>query len=451
MAKTTRPPVGINPNVPIAVQRELRKVAQFAFDAQDRADQALSGLTTKVSKNLTDLLDVSKFVSSQVQAGGQFPINLGSLTGQAGQNQLAYVPSVSSLPNRNSPLAVDGQAVWYKNLLWRYSLTGGGTSSSSVQPGTWQSSSPILVGTHAQRLALSPSDYPDFEFFETDRALIYISNGTSWLYAAGGPGYGSFETRWSDLVATDVGIEWLESSRSTINNQAPFPLYRWSGTAWVFVSGLFFRTQAQIATLAATLTVNDFSAQVFVSVYDHQLAWSGSGWVWGTQETGAHPIEGMLVDPVSGYALCDGSTTTYLNSDGTTTSVTLPNLTGSAAGAAYLKLGSPDSGPNPAVAPGASVSGGSVASNTTGVSNQTALTNVGVNAHSYLNQNVQSGSGTTIVEFFNDAATSHTVSDPGHSHLVTDPGHTHTLSSVSVTVDATGEPRNLVLRPWFRR
>ena len=82
--KTTgvqRPPVGINPNVPIEVQRELRKVSQVAFDAQDNANAALDGLATKVTKNQADLLEVSKFVSAQVQAGGVAPINLTGLPG----------------------------------------------------------------------------------------------------------------------------------------------------------------------------------------------------------------------------------------------------------------------------------------------------------------------------------------------------------------------------------
>lgn len=77
MAK--RPPVGINPNIPIEVQRELRKVAGYAFDAQDRADKALVGLKSKVGKNQKDLLDVAQFVGQQVQASGAHPINLSGL------------------------------------------------------------------------------------------------------------------------------------------------------------------------------------------------------------------------------------------------------------------------------------------------------------------------------------------------------------------------------------
>lgn len=83
MAK--RPPVGINPAVPIPVQRELRKVAGYAFDAQENANKALAVLPSKLSKTTEDLLTVSEFVSRQVQASGQFPINLtGLLNGFTG-------------------------------------------------------------------------------------------------------------------------------------------------------------------------------------------------------------------------------------------------------------------------------------------------------------------------------------------------------------------------------
>ena len=79
--KTNRPSVGNNPNIPIPVARELRKVADVAFQAQQQSSDALTGLTGKVSKSQADLLEVSKFVSQQVQAGGIAPISLTGLVG----------------------------------------------------------------------------------------------------------------------------------------------------------------------------------------------------------------------------------------------------------------------------------------------------------------------------------------------------------------------------------
>lgn len=85
--KTTRPPVGINPAIPIPIQRELRKVAQFAFDAQDHANSALAALPGKVSKSTEDLNAVAKYTASQLQAGGSSPLNLTALPGNPGQPQ----------------------------------------------------------------------------------------------------------------------------------------------------------------------------------------------------------------------------------------------------------------------------------------------------------------------------------------------------------------------------
>jgi hypothetical protein len=78
-ARVKYPSVGINPNVPVPVQRELRKVADFAFDAHTNANKALAALPEKLGRNQTDLMEVSKFVSGQVQANGAHPINLTGL------------------------------------------------------------------------------------------------------------------------------------------------------------------------------------------------------------------------------------------------------------------------------------------------------------------------------------------------------------------------------------
>jgi hypothetical protein len=74
-----RPSVGINPNIPVPVQRELRKVADYAFDAHSNANKALAALPEKLGRNQEDLMHISSFVSGQVQANGAHPINLTGL------------------------------------------------------------------------------------------------------------------------------------------------------------------------------------------------------------------------------------------------------------------------------------------------------------------------------------------------------------------------------------
>lgn len=133
--KATRPPVAIAPSIPLDIQRAIRSVSQYAFDAQDRADAANDGLKGKVSKTLPDLLDVSQFVQSQLKAGGKYPLDLTALTGQTSVNQLANIPTVSMLPLRSHPYARQGQAVIYKGQLYVFSSLVGSTGESPVNPG----------------------------------------------------------------------------------------------------------------------------------------------------------------------------------------------------------------------------------------------------------------------------------------------------------------------------
>lgn len=137
--KATRPSIANVPSIPLDIQRALRQVAGFAFDAQDKAGTALEGLDGKVSKTAPDLLEVSKFVSGQIQAGGAHPISLTGLPGRAGLNQFAYIPTVPMLPLRSNSLAVTGQAVIYKGQLYVYNTLIGSTGANPVNPGSGSS------------------------------------------------------------------------------------------------------------------------------------------------------------------------------------------------------------------------------------------------------------------------------------------------------------------------
>lgn len=186
--------------------------------------------------------------------------------------------------------------------------------------------------------------------------------------------------------------------------------------------------QADLSALADTLKAGDEGLLVEVTDYAHILRWTGSAWEWGPGETGGGYVQAFAVDPTgAGWQLCDGSTVDYLKSDGTTDSYTAPDLVSSAADAAYLKLGDPVSGPNAATAPG--FTGGSLSTELTGI-NATTGPPVGTT-------NVTAGAVAV-------ASSAHT-----HAIGITDPGHTHTIGAGSV--DDTGEPRNMVLRPFFRR
>ena len=104
------------------------------------------------------------------------------------------------------------------------------------------------------------------------------------------------------------------------------------GSAWRYVFGAQQRTQAQLSTLAGTLTTADVGYIADVTDYLHFLRWSGSAWAFNSSDpgsgfvamgkpTGAAPSGGL-------WGLCDGTAYNCLNGDGTLTSLTSQNLTG---------------------------------------------------------------------------------------------------------------------------
>jgi hypothetical protein len=184
-------------------------------------------------------------------------------------------------------------------------------------------------------------------------------------------------------------------------------------------------TQSQLSALGPTLSIGQL---VNVTDYGHVLQWSGSAYGWGPGEPGSGMMQLFEVDPTGvGWHLYDGSTVNYLKADGTTGSVTLPDLVSAGANAAYPKAGSPDGGPNAAVAP--TLTNGTIASAATGVTAST-------------------GSASATVNVLASSVTSVATGAHNHSVSITDPTHTHTISGGSVGTN--GEPRNLVRRPWFR-
>jgi hypothetical protein len=76
------PAVGINPHIPVEVQRDLRKVANTANTAQSRADDALAGVANSVQKTPADLQSVADFVNQQF--GDRFLLNIPGAPGAGG-------------------------------------------------------------------------------------------------------------------------------------------------------------------------------------------------------------------------------------------------------------------------------------------------------------------------------------------------------------------------------
>lgn len=148
-------------------------------------------------------------------------------------------------------------------------------------------------------------------------------------YAATGAGLVQYGTRAlrtaQSLEGLTDGTLWLETDTSLI--------YQWRGStlAWVYVAGIYARTQAQLAALAATLKASDAGLLVNVTNYGHVLQWTGTAWSWGPGEQGSGMSIPFTVAPTgAGWHAADGTVgVSYLKSDGTTGTTTVANVVGS--------------------------------------------------------------------------------------------------------------------------
>jgi len=199
-------------------------------------------------------------------------------------------------------------------------------------------------------------------------------------------------------------------------------------------------TQAELGGLAAILTLDDAGQLVYVTDYNHLLRWTGTGFALGPGENGSGYISAFHDDPspTTGWKLCDGTATSKLNSDGTTSAITVPDYTTSS----YLKLATVlAAGPAAASGASGSTSGGTPAGTVSAPVFTGTLDDTGNNDAS---QEVQSGAGVTVA------------ADP-HAHPFTPggtnsaptftgaalAGHTHTPGTI--------ELQRTQLKAWYRR
>lgn len=243
----------------------------------------------------------------------------------------------------------------------------------------------------------------------------------------------------------------------TIYIETDSTLYYYALTgSWLYLGGTYRRLQSQLAALAAGLTADDRNLLAGVTDFNHVLRWTGSAWGFAPGDSGSAYLTLFEVDPGTGWHLYDGATVDYLLSDGTTASAVLPNLAGTAA---FLEAGGTNSGPTAAVAPGISGSTGSTAVTVTGTS-ASGTANIAP-----VSGNTNNDGGTPQTLLYTAGLVSATVPAEPHTHgfivAPTDSGHTHGVGSYAgaahthgvgtLTVDATGEPRKLVRRPFFRQ
>lgn len=128
----------------------------------------------------------------------------------------------------------------------------------------------------------------------------------------------------------DRGPAW--AFRYTIFEASDRNYVAWAsdGANWIYAYGIHSRTQSQLSALAATLGTNDVGYLVWVTDFGHLLRWTGSAWEFGPGEIGGRYIQGFVGTPGGPgtyWQICDGTASSFLNADGTTTNFTTPNLT----------------------------------------------------------------------------------------------------------------------------
>lgn len=244
----------------------------------------------------------------------------------------------------------------------------------------------VLSGTHAVRLVTPAGGLNAHRlFFETDRTVYYLSNGTDWIYSAGQ--YNAAVASIPTLATTDAG----------------------------FLFG--------------------------VTDYDHLLKWSGSAWGWAPGDGGSGFLTLFEIDPGTGWHLYDGTPgVVYLKADGTTGTVTLPDLVSSGAVAAFLEGGGTNSGPTAAAAP--TFTG--IPATPAGTVSAPVFS--GDAAPLTTNTFTPVGLATAALTSLNGSTTSYTPSGTNST-----PTFTGASATPAGTVSATGEPRKLVRRPYFRQ
>ena len=191
-------------------------------------------------------------------------------------------------------------------------------------------------------------------------------------------------------------------------------------------------SRGDLADIPAALTEEDEGYLYYAADYKRQYYWNGTAWERAPGEA-PHHYAWFDADPGDGWALADGSSVTQTTDDGGTESHNVVDLIGY-----YVKGASSVAGPNAAVAPG--FTDPAISTDAAGITT-TDSGNASIGGPSATTI-VQAGAGATV------ASSGHNHADSGHTHGITDPSHTHTASGGAV--DATGEPANQELLPYYR-
>jgi hypothetical protein len=237
---------------------------------------------------------------------------------------------------------------------------------------------------------------------------------------------GSFPA--AQFVETDTGLVYVSAPIATGS----------SGFIWKYLSGTarlaYANPLKSAAAFVKTLDTRDAGLLAYLTDKKRTMRWTGTAFEFApTEVIPAGMILGFKADPGTGWHICDGSAVTQLNSDATTSAVTLDDLTSASAKAVYPKWGPLADGVQVAIAPK--------------IGGHTELAPTGITVSGAAA--ATASTGTALAGATQPVVTALT-SGGGGGGAVTDPQHQHNLTSGNAPIDTTGEPRHYDLIPYQR-
>lgn len=225
-------------------------------------------------------LELGPSVSQQsiqniVATGLPSPITPSSLPQAPGLNTLFGVVTVAALPGPTDPLTTSGNTILFNGVQYVYSQRQGSSVPqwyALVGQGAW------LSGTRAERANYDPTKLPlGTRYYETDTTLYY-------------------------------GVQIVAGAN-----------------VWLFNSGIWARTQAQVPAVGATLGANDNALRIRTTDSAHTYIWTGAVWHFDGEGSGSYILSGTGGYPFGGTAqmwgIANGATYAVSQDDGTTLNV----------------------------------------------------------------------------------------------------------------------------------
>lgn len=214
-------------------------------------------------------------IQNQIATGLPAPSTAGGLPQAPGLNTLFGVVTVSALPGPGDPLTTSGKTILYNGVQYVYSQRQGSTVLQWValaHQGTQ------ISDTRATRANYDPTTLPlGTTYYETDTTLYYT-------------------------VQLIGGVN-----------------------VWLFYSGYWARTQAQVPGVGATLGPNDNVLRIRTTDTAHVYIWTGTVWHFEGEGSGNYALSGTGGFPFGGTAamwgIANGSTYAVSQDDGTTANV----------------------------------------------------------------------------------------------------------------------------------